>query len=212
MALIARLQHPYIVEFKEAWVEKVWKFRNFFFNCFFCLKFLNWLGELCRVAMSALSRVIVKVETCKCDLALWWSVFIAVLWVVFISRFCLLWQGWIDEEIKWYLLSWGGMRKIPYFVCPIEGRKKNLILCSWVMIDPQTLLKWFAQLVLAVDYLHSNYVLHRDLKVSGHGMESIVVIFFFMQYMVMLPRNCSAPTYFSPRIRTYALVSISKKI
>ena len=23
MALIARLQHPYIVEFKEAWVEKV---------------------------------------------------------------------------------------------------------------------------------------------------------------------------------------------
>jgi hypothetical protein len=28
MALIARLQHPYIVEFKEAWVEKVCKFRN----------------------------------------------------------------------------------------------------------------------------------------------------------------------------------------
>jgi len=23
MALIARIQHPYIVEFKEAWVEKV---------------------------------------------------------------------------------------------------------------------------------------------------------------------------------------------
>ena len=32
----------------------------------------------------------------------------------------------------------------------------------------QVLLKWFAQLVLAVDYLHSNYVLHRDLKVSGN--------------------------------------------
>jgi hypothetical protein len=28
MALIARIQHPYIVEFKEAWVEKV---RGFFF-------------------------------------------------------------------------------------------------------------------------------------------------------------------------------------
>lgn len=30
----------------------------------------------------------------------------------------------------------------------------------------QKLLKWFAQLALAVDYLHSNFVLHRDLKVS----------------------------------------------
>jgi hypothetical protein len=26
MALIARIQHPYIVEFKEAWVEKVREF------------------------------------------------------------------------------------------------------------------------------------------------------------------------------------------
>lgn len=40
MALIARLQHPYIVEFKEAWVEKVCSrgthtythFLYFFFN------------------------------------------------------------------------------------------------------------------------------------------------------------------------------------
>ena len=27
MALIARIQHPYIVEFKEAWVEKVRGYR-----------------------------------------------------------------------------------------------------------------------------------------------------------------------------------------
>jgi serine/threonine protein kinase len=35
-----------------------------------------------------------------------------------------------------------------------------------VLNNHQKLLRWFAQLALAVDYLHSNYVLHRDLKVS----------------------------------------------
>lgn len=31
MALIARLQHPYIVEFKEAWVEKVYHLETSFY-------------------------------------------------------------------------------------------------------------------------------------------------------------------------------------
>jgi hypothetical protein len=35
MALIARMQHPYIVEFKEAWVEKVCSLGICNLKCFF---------------------------------------------------------------------------------------------------------------------------------------------------------------------------------
>jgi hypothetical protein len=39
MALIARLQHPYIVQFKEAWVEKVLSYP------FLCFEFLIQVNE-----------------------------------------------------------------------------------------------------------------------------------------------------------------------
>jgi hypothetical protein len=70
MALIARIKHPYIVEFKEAWVEKVRDFLKYSYFCFNNLLRLRYCcGEETSKAFIFIVAVITVVD-CNLELCL----------------------------------------------------------------------------------------------------------------------------------------------
>lgn len=68
----------------------------------------------------------------------------------------------------------------------------------------QRVCKWITQLLLAVDYLHSNRVLHRDLKVDDLSFKFWTMIVGFVSDSSAF--GFSVPIYFLPRMMMLDLV------
>lgn len=67
----------------------------------------------------------------------------------------------------------------------IEAKSKNIIF------PEEQILNWLAQLALAINYMHENRILHRDIKpqnifLTKQGIVLITYIIFILCYLVSL--------------------------